>query len=68
MFEIEAKKSGRLSHGSRNNSTSRSKLTKKEQLKPMQKIVLDVIKTDGYRKENSSDLKSKKSKSQCIPN
>ncbi len=50
MFEIEQKKSSRLSHGSKNNSTSRSKLAKKDLIKPSQKIVLDVIKTEGYRK------------------
>lgn len=48
MFEYEQKKSGRTSHGSKHNSTSRSKLGKKDPFKPMQKIVLDVLKTDGY--------------------
>jgi hypothetical protein len=46
MFEIEHKKSGRTSQ--KNNSTSRSKLTKKDVFRPMQKIVIDVLKTDGY--------------------
>ena len=46
MFEIEHKKSGRTSQ--KNNSTSRSKLSKKDVFRPMQKIVLDVLKTDGY--------------------
>ena len=65
MFEIEQKKSGRTSQ--KNNSTSRSKLTKKDVFRPMQKIVLDVLKTDGYH-NHSREIKSKKSKSQCMPN